>query len=78
MSEKPGRRWDAASHEALLFAMIEEFRPSKDKIIAIVERMNILGYAYTFHGVKYSAAPHVQCLTFLSRRHFFILLMSPG
>lgn len=57
MSEKPSQRWNAVAHEALLFAMIEEFRPSKDKIISIVERMSQQGHHFTFNGVKYLTVP---------------------
>ncbi|OAA59419.1 hypothetical protein ISF_06354 [Cordyceps fumosorosea ARSEF 2679] len=52
------RVWNAASHETLLFAMIEEFRPNKEKITAIVQRMNDMGHAFTFHGVN----QHIQKL----------------
>ncbi len=57
MSEKSSQKWNPVAHEALLFAMIEEFRPSKDKIVSIVERMSQQGHHFTFNGVKYLAVP---------------------
>ncbi|KAJ4150823.1 hypothetical protein LMH87_011556 [Akanthomyces muscarius] len=58
MSEKSSQKWNAVAHEALLFAMIEEFRPSKDKIVSIVERMSQQGHHFTFNGVN----QHIQKL----------------
>ncbi|KAM3513704.1 hypothetical protein MY11210_002613 [Beauveria gryllotalpidicola] len=58
MPEKSSRRWDAAAHETLLFAMIEEFRPNKESITAIVNRLRAMGHDYTFHGVN----QHIQKL----------------
>ncbi|XWW98638.1 hypothetical protein V2A60_006638 [Cordyceps javanica] len=58
MSEKPTRGWNANSNEALLFALIEEIRPNKDMVNAIVSRMNAMGYTYTFHAVN----QHIQKL----------------
>ncbi|KAM3442672.1 hypothetical protein NHJ13734_002240 [Beauveria thailandica] len=58
MPEKSGRRWDAAAHEALLFAMIEEFKPNKESITGIVNRLGAMGHDYTFHGVN----QHIQKL----------------
>lgn len=62
MSEKSSQKWNAVAHEALLFAMVEEFRPSKDKIVSIVERMSQQGHHFTFNGVKYLAVPLPICL----------------
>ncbi|KAJ3476759.1 hypothetical protein NLG97_g9023 [Lecanicillium saksenae] len=58
MSEKPVRGWNTNSHEALLFAIIEEFRPNKDNVTAITKRLNAMGYGYTFHAVN----QHIQKL----------------
>ncbi|KAM3558336.1 hypothetical protein MY1884_004034 [Beauveria asiatica] len=58
MPEKSGRRWDAAAHEALLFAMIEELKPNKESITGIVNRLGAMGHDYTFHGVN----QHIQKL----------------
>ncbi|KAM3475212.1 hypothetical protein MY5147_003873 [Beauveria neobassiana] len=56
--EKSSRRWDATAHEALLFAMIEEFKPNKESIMGIVGRLRAMGHDYTFHGVN----QHIQKL----------------
>ncbi|KAM3483416.1 hypothetical protein MY8738_003244 [Beauveria namnaoensis] len=58
MPEKSSRRWDATAHEALLFAMIEEFKPNKESITGIVGRLRAMGHDYTFHGVN----QHIQKL----------------
>ncbi|KAF1733037.1 hypothetical protein CRV24_006933 [Beauveria bassiana] len=58
MPEKSSRRWDATAHEALLFAMIEEFKPNKESITGIVGHLRAMGHDYTFHGVN----QHIQKL----------------
>jgi hypothetical protein len=51
------KRWDATAHEALLMACIEEIKPSKAFLLQVTERMNNMGFDYTFHGIKYCAIP---------------------
>lgn len=53
MSEKSSRGWDAESHEALLYAMIDEFTPNKQSITNISEKLKGMGHDRSFHAVKY-------------------------
>ena len=55
MAEKVARGWNTTSHESLLFAVLEEFKPNKVQITSITDRMQQMGYTFTFNAVKYLA-----------------------
>lgn len=58
----PKRGWDAQSHEALLLAFIEEFKPTKAIITQVTERMQSFGYTYSYDAIKYFS--HFMLLLF--------------
>lgn len=48
----PSRGWDASSHEALLFAILDEVKPRKAFLMNVTERMKDMGYSYSFDAIK--------------------------
>ncbi|KAF4987320.1 hypothetical protein FGRMN_10445 [Fusarium graminum] len=57
-SGKPTRGWDAASHEDLLLAILEEIKPNKAELTNVAEKMRTKGYTYSFDAIN----QHVQKL----------------
>ncbi|KAF4945860.1 hypothetical protein FGADI_11602 [Fusarium gaditjirri] len=55
---KPTRGWDAASHEDLLLALLEEIKPSKADLTNVAEKMRNKGYSYSYDAIN----QHVQKL----------------
>lgn len=50
---KPARGWDAASHEDLLLALLEEIKPNKADLTNVAEKMRNKGYSYSYDAIKY-------------------------
>ncbi|KAJ0153506.1 Uncharacterized protein HZ326_4088 [Fusarium oxysporum f. sp. albedinis] len=55
---KPARGWDAASHEDLLLALLEEIKPNKADLTNVAEKMRNKGYSYSYDAIN----QHVQKL----------------
>ncbi|KAG5747669.1 hypothetical protein H9Q72_009131 [Fusarium xylarioides] len=55
---KPTRGWDAASHEDLLLALLEEIKPNKADLTNVAEKMRSKGYSYSYDAIN----QHVQKL----------------
>ncbi|KAL5609205.1 hypothetical protein FOVSG1_003886 [Fusarium oxysporum f. sp. vasinfectum] len=55
---KPARGWDAASHEDLLLALLEEIKPNKADLTSVAEKMRNKGYSYSYDAIN----QHVQKL----------------
>lgn len=51
---KPTRGWDAASHEDLLLALLEEIKPNKADLTNVAAKMRSKGYSYSYDAIKYS------------------------
>lgn len=49
---KPVRGWNAASHEALLLALIDEIKPNKAIVTQVTARMTDAGYSYSYDAIK--------------------------
>lgn len=65
MSSKPTRGWDAASHEDLLLAILEEMKPNKAILTSVADKMREKGYSYSFDAIKYFL---FFCLSYVSCR----------
>ena len=57
MSGQPSRGWNAATHEALLLCIIDEVKPSKALFTKVTEKMQALGYTYSFVAILYIISP---------------------
>ncbi|CCT67286.1 uncharacterized protein FFUJ_13486 [Fusarium fujikuroi IMI 58289] len=55
---KPTRGWDAASHEDLLLALLEEIKPNKADLTNVAAKMRSKGYSYSYDAIN----QHVQKL----------------
>lgn len=53
MPPKATRGWDAASHEDLLLALLEEMKPNKAILTSVADKMRTKGYTYSFDAIKY-------------------------
>lgn len=49
---KMPKTWDAASHEALILALVDEMRPSKQLMEAVALRMTEWGFSCSQNGIK--------------------------
>ncbi|TWU78650.1 hypothetical protein ED733_005513 [Metarhizium rileyi] len=58
MSRATTHKWDEKSHFALLLALLEIAKPSKDVLTQAAEHMKIQGFQTTYHGVN----QHIQKL----------------
>ncbi|KAF5232101.1 hypothetical protein FAUST_8904 [Fusarium austroamericanum] len=58
MPPKATRGWDAASHEDLLLALLEEMKPNKAILTSVADKMRTKGYTYSFDAIN----QHVQKL----------------
>ncbi|QPC62189.1 hypothetical protein HYE67_004420 [Fusarium culmorum] len=58
MPPKATRGWDAASHEDLLLALLEEMKPNKAILTSVADKMRAKGYTYSFDAIN----QHVQKL----------------
>ncbi|KAK3191313.1 hypothetical protein K4F52_002523 [Lecanicillium sp. MT-2017a] len=61
---KPVGRWNDEAHTALLIALLDEVKGGKAVVTKATERLNEMGYNYTYNAVKYyrKALLHIQKL----------------
>lgn len=50
---KPVGRWNEEAHTSLLIALLDEVKGGKAVVTKATERLNEMGYNYTYNAVKY-------------------------
>lgn len=50
---KPARGWNDEAHTALLICLLDEIKGGKPVITKATERLNQMGYQYSYDAVKY-------------------------